>query len=140
MKTDIEWLTETLVAATVGAAQALAPLDPRKQPAQYHEARAALLSACRVLVGTLDGTPVQATGAAQRELPHGSQVNRDTAASAELAALAAQFAEGVDPHKDLFGRDPRAEAPRCVHGLPFTEPCEPCALVDVANLPPLPPV
>ena len=130
---DNEWLTDVLVLAVIEAAETMQGLSKKKNPHTYYAARSALLTGCRILVEVADGEPVNnlvaaASVAPAREIPHGAAVNRDLGAGPELAALAQALEAGVSPSAELFRTDPRANDPRCVHGLRFAEPCDACEL------------
>ena len=52
-------------------------------------------------------------------------------ANKDISAIDSQtyqlaLAEGIDPQRELLDIDPRANNPHCVHGVPFSTPCESC--------------
>jgi len=135
-----EFLAEVMRHAVVDCAATLAPLDAVKNPHSYDRARDRLESACAILadLSVLHASPldigsdgVQAylddinDRPPRREVPAHAAPNREPS-DMERETYEQARREGVEPIRELFEIDPRASEPHCIHGAPFSVPCDLC--------------
>jgi len=108
--------------AIIDAGALLKPLDEKKEPARYSSARDDFDTLCTIhALLTEEPRPTQdAISDLQRWR------GRNGNALADIAYDEAAR-NGVDPHAELFAIDPRANDPRCIHGIAFKDPCDACS-------------